>query len=162
MIEFTPTSSWAVPVTMNVVVGMTEPCGPEMPVVGVSSVRPNVSNFFVCFVTSRVPFVANARDQTWYLRLPANWSWSDQSVVAAPGEASVALIVFEAPHVTRSSWSQRREPRSWISSWTRLTPPVAVAVPWIWNGTPDSSTRPSIGLVIVERLVFCAGTVLKS
>ena len=49
MIELTPTSSVAVPVTVNVVVGMTLPDGPLTLVVGVSSARPKVSIFLTAF-----------------------------------------------------------------------------------------------------------------
>ena len=56
MIELTPTSSCAVPVTVKVVVGMMLPDGPLTDVVGVSSASPNVSIFLMAFEASLLPF----------------------------------------------------------------------------------------------------------
>ena len=84
-------------------------------------------------------------------------------VDVAPGEARLALIVFDAlPHVVRLSWRYCSVSRSRTSSWTRWTPLVAVAVPSTVNGTSDGSTRPSIGLVIAVSLGSVAGMLLKS
>ncbi len=64
MIEFTPTSSDAVPVIVNVCVGMTLVFGPVMFVVGVWSAVPNVSIRWIglAVVGSLVPLFPNVRE----------------------------------------------------------------------------------------------------
>ncbi len=52
--------------------------------------------------------------------------------------------------------------RFWISTSTRLTPPVAEAVPLTVNSSPESITRPMIGSVMAVSTPFGAGTSWKS
>jgi hypothetical protein len=88
---------------------------------------------------------------------------SDQAVEDALAVASDAWTLLTPPQVTRSSWRYCLVLRSWISTWTRRTCPVpAVAWPWITNWTPDWTTRPSIGLVMVVSIGEGAGLELKS
>ena len=97
VIELTPTSSCAVPVTVNVVVGMTLPDGPLTEVVGVSSARPNVSNFLMAF-----DGVAAAVDREGLRQRRESAVARDRqrqrpvAVDVAFGVARVALIVFAA------------------------------------------------------------------
>ena len=71
-------------------------------------------------------------------------------------------MLFTPPHEAMSSCRYWLVLRSWISTWTRRTCPGAVARPSITNWTPDSSTRPSMGLTMVVSTGVGAGTVLKS
>ena len=97
-------------------------------------------------------------------RLPVMATGSDQAVEAALGEASEVRMVLAPPQVVRSSWRYCLVLRSWISSWTRRTccPVPAVAWPWITNCTPEATTRPSIGVVMVVSIAEGAGLELKS
>ncbi len=77
MIELTPTSSWAVPVMVNVVVGITLPDGPLIDVVGVASASPNVSIFLMAFVASWLPLTPTVLASSWIRWLPEIVSGSD-------------------------------------------------------------------------------------
>ena len=89
-------------------------------------------------------------------------------VVPVPG-ASVAFrllvvplnVVVKAVPLSCRYWPLSR---SWICTWTRPTVPVATrAVPVIVNGVLFSTTRPSIGVVIVvSGRAAGNATVLKS
>ena len=88
-------------------------------------------------------------------------------VVPVPG-ARVAFRVLLAPKVVVKavplSWRDWLLSRSWICTCTRPTVPVATrAVPVISNGALFSTTRPSIGVVIVVSGAGAGnGTELKS
>ena len=164
LIELTPTSSCAVPVVVKVVVGITVPVGPVIEVVGVASASPNVSNFLNGSELSLLPFVPKVRDRTSSDRFAEIVNGNDHAVDVAPGAARFALIeLTDVDHVTRSSWSHCcGDPRWIISSWTRWTPLVAVAVPSTTNSTSACSTRPSIGFTILDSLASGPGSVLRS
>ena len=73
-------------------------------VVGVSSVRPNVSNFLMALVESLVPLSAKALACTFTRRLPLMVSGNDQVLEVAFGLATIVLIVLDEPQVVRLSW----------------------------------------------------------
>src|SRR5829696_5886019 len=99
----TPTSSVAVPVSVNVRLEMTLPDGPVIEVVGVWSLRPKVSNFLLAFDASVLPLTATVRAQAWMRWLPGMVSASRHVVARAFGAARVASIVLAAPQVVRLS-----------------------------------------------------------
>src|SRR4051812_19751510 len=96
-----------------------------------------------------------------YGLFPVSVNVRDHVVDVAFGDASVAsAFVSPVCHVTPSAASHRFVLRSWISTWTRRTPVVAVAVPVMLNGTPLCTTRPANGVVMVVSIGPGAGMLL--
>ncbi len=148
-----------VPVTRKVFVGTVPAAGALNAAVGGASSRLNVSNFFTAGEGSEAPPMAKVRAVARSLTLPG---MVNGSVHVVPPAARVALMVFAVlDQVVRLSW-RYCPPVFWTATSTRRTPAAADDVPLISNSSPEFTTRPMIGSVMVVSTPLPAGTVLKS